>query len=135
MAILSEQRKTNKFESHNSLKLNFTNIWGLLSNFAECEYLLESRSSDKLGWLNWFRQFLFGGLFYFSLKGFCYSYAWSCSLCERASSFCTRGISRKLCRFLLIFDWLYFTLCLTSFSTVDHLLHFYTRFLMFFQLT
>ena len=63
MAILSEQRKTNKFESHNSLKLNFTNIWGLLSNFAECEYLLESRSSDKLGWLNWFRQFLFEGYF------------------------------------------------------------------------
>ena len=48
MAILSEQRKTNKSESHNSLKLNFTNIWVLLSNFAECEYLLESRSSDIL---------------------------------------------------------------------------------------
>ena len=48
MAILSEQRKTNKFESHNSLKLNFTNIWGLLSNFAECEYLLESKPSDIL---------------------------------------------------------------------------------------
>ena len=35
-----------------------------------------------------------------NLKGFWYSYAWFCSLCERRTSFCTGLISRKLCRFL-----------------------------------
>ena len=36
------------------------NIWGLRSNFVDCEYFLESNSPDilalceKPGWLNWF---------------------------------------------------------------------------------
>ena len=55
---------------------------------------------DKLGWLNWFWQFLCEGLSSFNSKGFWYSYAWSRSLCERRTSFCTGLISRKLCRFL-----------------------------------
>ena len=71
---------------------------------------------DKLGWLNWFWQFLCKGLSSFNLKGFYYSYAWSLSLCERRTSFCTRRISRKLCRFLLIF--------LTGFSSLSVLLFF-----------
>ena len=33
---------------HNSLKLSFVNIWGLPSNFVECEYFLESNSPDIL---------------------------------------------------------------------------------------
>ena len=45
-------------------------------------------------------------------------------------------ISRKLCRFLLnVFDWLYFTQCLTSFSSINHLLHVCVRFLILFHLT
>ena len=36
------------FESHNSLKLSFTNIRGLRSNFVECETLPESSSLDIL---------------------------------------------------------------------------------------
>ena len=57
---------------------------------------------DKLGLLNWFWQYLCEGLSSFNLKGFYYSYAWSCSLCEGRTSFCMGLISRKLCRFLLI---------------------------------
>ena len=34
MAILSKVNKPENFESHNSLKLSFTNIRGLRSNFA-----------------------------------------------------------------------------------------------------
>ena len=34
MAILSKGCKPDKFEPHNSLKLSFTNIWGLCSNFV-----------------------------------------------------------------------------------------------------
>ena len=43
MAILS---KACNFELHNSLKLNFTNIWCLRSNFYDCESFLESNSPD-----------------------------------------------------------------------------------------
>ena len=42
MAISSKARQPDNFESHNSLKLSFTNIWGLCSNFVDCESFLES---------------------------------------------------------------------------------------------
>ena len=46
MAILSKVCKSDNFESHNSLKLSFTNIRGLRSNFVDCESFLESNSPD-----------------------------------------------------------------------------------------
>ena len=55
---------------------------------------------DILGWLNWFWQFLCEGLSSFISKGLCYSYAWSCSLSEGWTTFCTGLISRKLCGFI-----------------------------------
>ena len=48
MGILSKACKPDNFESHNSLKLSFTNIRGLRSNFVDCEYFLESNSPDIL---------------------------------------------------------------------------------------
>ena len=48
MAILSKGCKLDNFESHNSLKLSFTNICGFHSNFIECESFLESNSPDIL---------------------------------------------------------------------------------------
>ena len=56
---------------------------------------------DKLGWFNWFWQFLPEGLSSSNLKGFYYSYAWSCSLCKGRTSFYMRLISRKLWVILL----------------------------------
>ena len=44
-------------------------------------------------------------------------------------------ISRKLCRFLFAFDLLYFIQCLTSFSSIGHLLCLYAKFLMLSLLT
>ena len=41
MAISLRGCKSNNFEPHNSLKLSFTNIWGLHSNFVECESSIE----------------------------------------------------------------------------------------------
>ena len=46
MAILSKGCKTDNFEPHNSLKLSFTNILGLCSNFVKWESFLESNSPD-----------------------------------------------------------------------------------------
>ena len=48
MAILSKGCKPNDLEPHHSLKLGFTNIRGLCSNFVECESFLESNSPDIL---------------------------------------------------------------------------------------
>ena len=48
MTILSTACKPDNFESHNSLKLRFTNIQGLHSNFVDCESFLESNSPDIL---------------------------------------------------------------------------------------
>ena len=48
MTILSKACKPGNFESHNSLKLSFTNIRGLRSYFVDCESFLESNSPDIL---------------------------------------------------------------------------------------
>ena len=48
MAILSKACKPDNFESHNSLKLSFTNIRGLRSNFVDCESFPESNSPNIL---------------------------------------------------------------------------------------
>ena len=46
MAILSKACKPDNFESHNSLKLSFTNIRGLRLNFVDFESFLESNFLD-----------------------------------------------------------------------------------------
>ena len=46
MAILSKGCKSDYSESHNSLKLSFTNIQGLRLNFVDCGSFLESNSPD-----------------------------------------------------------------------------------------
>ena len=117
MAILSKGRKPGDFESHNSLKLNFINTQGPCVIFVEYESFFESNFPDilalcetnKLRWLNWLLQFLYKP-FSFCPKGFYYLCTWSCSICERRTSFCTRLIARKLCKFLLMF--------LTSFTGI-----------------
>ena len=48
MHILSKTSKPDNFESHNSLKLSFTNILGYRSNFVDCESFLESNYPDIL---------------------------------------------------------------------------------------
>ena len=48
MAILLKACKHDNFESCNSLKLSFTNILGLRSNFVDCESFLQSNSPDIL---------------------------------------------------------------------------------------
>ena len=48
MAILSKGCKPDNSESENSLKLSFTNIQGLPSNFVDFESFLEPNSPDIL---------------------------------------------------------------------------------------
>ena len=114
--------KPDNSESHNSLKLSFTNIRGPRSNFVECESFLESNSPDFLVLCETdLGDSTDSGNF--SVRGYLpaipkdsITHKWSCSLCERRTYFCTGLISRKLCGFLLIFS--------TSFTSLNFLLLF-----------
>ena len=70
---------------------------------------------DKHGWLNWFWQFLCEGLSTFNPKGFSYSHAWSCRVCEGRTSLCTGLDLKNLHGFSFAFNWLYFIQCLICF--------------------
>ena len=48
MDLLSQIRKPDHFESHNSRKLSFTKILALDSNFDGCEFFLEANSPGIL---------------------------------------------------------------------------------------
>ena len=54
MAILSKACKPDNFESHNFLKLSFTNIRGICSNFVDWESFLESNSPYSMDSGNFF---------------------------------------------------------------------------------
>ena len=123
MAISPNACKPDNFESHNSLKLSFTNIWGLRSKICWLWIFPWIKLSwhycsmrGKSGGPNWFCLFLCEGLSSFHPRGFYYSYAWSHSFREWRTSFCTGLISRKLCGFLLMF--------LTRFTSLSVLLLF-----------
>ena len=124
MVILSKGCKPDNFEPHNSLKLSFTDIGGLHSNFVECESFLESNSlvifalcqtnsdnSIDSG------SFSVGGLSSFKLERFYQPYTWSCSLLS------SQDLSLENSVKSYVLDWLYFTQCLTSFSSIYHILH------------
>ena len=88
MAILSKVCNAESFKSHDSLKLRFTSIQVLCSNFVACESFLESNSPEilrplweKFGWFNWLWQFLSERLSAFKPKVLYYSCAWFCSSC------------------------------------------------------
>ena len=140
MAILSKACKPDKFESHNSLKLSFTNIWGRRSDFVDFESFLESKLSwhscsmwDKPRWLNcgniFVRSYLpliwkdssihMHGLAVYVKEGL--PFARDLSLENSADSY--------LCfRITLLHSVSY------SFSSIDHLRH-RPRFLILFHLT
>ena len=120
MAIFSKVCKPDNFESHNSLKLSFTNIRGLRSNFVDCESFLESNSPDILALCETnLGDSIDSGSF--SVRGYL-------PLIRKDSSTHMHGlsvyvkeglpfardlISRKLCRFLLMFST-----CFTSLSVL-----------------
>ena len=68
------------------------------------------------------------GLCSLNPKGFCYSYTWSCSLCEGCTSICTGLIFRKLCRFLFMFSTRFISFIVFFLSFLDCLLHLYPVF-------
>ena len=148
MAMLSKAFKPENFESHKSLKLSFTNTGGLCSNFVDCESSLESNSPDNLALCETnLDNSIDAGNFFVR----CYlSFIWkdSSTHMHGLAVYVKEGIPfalilsvkeglifRKLCRVLLVFDWLCFIQCLTFFFSIDHLFHLCTQFLILFHLT
>ena len=62
---------------------------------------------DKHGWIHWYWQFLCEEYLPLIWKD-CFSYRYTCSLCEVRTSFHTGLISRKLCGFLFMFLTVFF---------------------------
>ena len=129
---MSKARKTDNFESHNSLKLSFVSVRDLCSNFFGCKSFLESNSPDILSLyetnLDWFWHIHMP----WSWSWSCYSYAWSCSLCKGGPSFCTGFILKQpqnsyLCFWLVLlhsvsyFLFLYRSPCLSLWTVFDAL--------------
>ena len=106
---------------------SFFNLQKVFSFFSFCESFLESNSPDILALceanLHGFDSGNFSVISSSNPKGFYYSFAWSCSLCERRTSFCTGLISRKLYRFLLMSS--------TSFTSLSVLLLFHLSITIF----
>ena len=140
MVILLKACKPDNFESHKSLKLSFTNIRGLRSNFVDCESFLESNSPDILALceINLDDSIDSGN---FSVRGYL-------PLIPKDPSTHIHGLAvyvkeglpfaqdlKTLKIVTYVFDLLYFTQCFTSFSSIDHLLCRYARFLILFHLT
>ena len=112
-----------------TLKLSFTNIRGLRSNFVNCESFLESNSPDILALCetNLDDSIDSGN---FSVRGYL-------PLIWKYSSTHMHGLTvfaKERLPFALDL-WFYFTQCLTSFSSINYLLHLCTWFFILFHPT
>ena len=140
MAILSKVCKLDSFESHNALKLSFTNIRGLRSNFVDCESFLEPKSPDILALCetNLDDSIDSGSL---SVRGYLPlirkdsgTHMHGLAVYVKEGLPFARDLSWKTI-LTIVFCLLYFIQCLNSFSSIDHLLCHYARFLILFFLT
>ena len=138
IAILLRGRKPDKSKSQNPLKLSFVIceafiIIHLVKHLSLNQTLLVFwLYMRQTGRLNGFLGYLCEETFSFNWKGNCYSYAWSCNLCEGGTSFSTGLILRKLLRFLSLDSYSYFQL---TFSPMEILIMLLSQFLLVFLQT
>ena len=141
MAILSKACKPDNVESHNSLKLlSFMNIRGLRSSFVDCESFLESNSPGifALCETNLDDSIDPGN---FSVRGYLPlirrdsgTHMHGLAVYVKEGLPFTRNLSLENSAYSYLWFRLYFTQCLTSFSSIDHLLRLCARFLILFHL-
>ena len=132
---------SDNFEPHNSLKLSFTNIRGVCSNFVECESFLESNfpnilalretnADDSIDSGNFSERDYLPLIWKASIThmhGLAVYERWTCFACDLS----LENSADSYLSFRLAF----FTQCFTSFSSIDHLLCHYPRFLILFYLS
>ena len=138
MAILSKGCKTDNFESYNFLKLTFTNIRGLRFflnvNLSLNQTLLMLLLYVRQTWMT--ELILIISLWGVTFLSFVRILLLICILLQFMwKQFLLHGtyLWKTLRTLTYVFDWLYLTQCLTSFSSIDHLC-LYSRFLMLFHL-
>ena len=116
MSILLKACKPDNYESHNSLKLSFTNIQGLRLNFVDCESFLKSNSPDILALCetNLGKSIDSGNS---SVRDYLPLIQKDCStpvhvlaVYVKEGLLFARDLSLKIVTY--IYDWLYFALCL-----------------------
>ena len=142
MVMLSKECKPDNFESHNSLKLSFTIIWGLRSNFVDWESFLGSNSPHILALCETSLDDS-SDSGNFSVRVYLPLIRKDSSIICMVSQFMWKKhfllhgtyLWKTLPILIYVFDWLYFTQCLTSFSSIDHLLQLCARVLILFHLT
>ena len=141
MAILSKACKPDNFESHNSLKLSFTNIRGLYWNFIDCESFLESNSPNIIALCetNLDDSIDSGN---FAVRGYLPlirkhsgTHMHGLTVYVKEGLPFARDLSLESSGDSYLYFQLYFTQCLTSFSSIYHLLRLCARFLILFHLT
>ena len=130
------------FELLNSLKRSFANVWGLCSNFLACKSFLESKSPDILALCetNLDDSIDSGN---FSVRGYrpliwrilvlicmVLQFMWREDFLFHGAYFWK---TQQILNY--VFYWPYFTKCLTSFSSINHLLQHCAWFLILFYLT
>ena len=128
--MLSKAWKPDNFELRNSLKLSFTNIWGFRSNFVDCETFLESNSPEILALcernlddsIDSSSFFVRGYLLLIRKDSSTHIYDLAVYVKEGLPF--ERDLSLQNSEIhTYVFDWLYFTQCLTSISSnIDEVL-------------
>ena len=142
MVILSKRCKLDNFKSHNSLKPSLANIWGLRSNFVECESFFESNFLDILALCETsmddsidFGSFSVTGYLSLIRKDSATHMDGLAVYLKEGLSFCMGPISWKLFRFSFMFSTGFTSLSVLFFSSIYYLFCLYARFLMLFFLT
>ena len=146
MAILSKRCKPDNFELHNSLKLSFMNIPGLCSNFVKCESFLESNSPEILALCetNLDDSIDFGKIdsINFSVGGYLplirkdsIAHMHGLAVCVKEGLPFAPDLSLENSADSYLLSTSFTSLCLTSFSSINHLLCHYAWFLILFHLT
>ena len=136
MAILSKACKPDNFESYNSLKLSFTNIRGLRSNFLDYESFFESNSPNILALCetnldnsNDSGNFYLGGYLPLIQKD-CSTHMHGLAVYMKEGLPFTWGLSLENSAD----SYLCFTQCLTFFSSINHFLCHCAQFFILFHL-
>ena len=126
---ISKTCKPDNLELHNSLKLRFTNMWGIHLNFVDCESFLELNSPDIVALYETNQDFSIDSG-NFSVRGYLLLIRKDSSTHMHGRAFHVKeglpfawDLSLENSAILTyVFDWLYFTQYLISFSSINHLL-------------
>ena len=142
MIISSKRCKPDNIEPHNSPKRSFTNIWGLRSHFVKCVSFLESNPPNILALYEKNLNDLIDSA-NFSVRVYLplirkdsNTHIHGLAVYVKEWLLFASDLSYKTLRILTyVFDWLCFTRCLTSSSSIDHIIRCYARFLALFHRT